>query len=141
MKKKFRFQWGAFLLFLTFAGLFFILLARIVTIQATGQVEGQELAARAAAKYSQEEVLTAERGKILDRNGDIIAEDTLTYKLVAVLEESATQKPSNPRHVTDLEETAEVLSKYLEVPQEQIYGILEDGVDKDRYQVDRKSVV
>ena len=93
MKKKFRFQWGAFLLFLTFAGLFFILALRIVTIQATGSVEGQELAAKAAAKYSQEEVLSAERGKILDRNGEVIAEDTLSYKLVAVIEESATQIP------------------------------------------------
>src|SRR5690606_17996214 len=109
MKKKFRFQWGAFLLFLVFAGLFFILTVRIVSIQATGTVEGQELAAKAAAKYQQEEVLAAERGKILDRDGQVIAEDTLTYKVVAVLDESATQSASNPRHVVDVEETAEFL--------------------------------
>ncbi|MGI2327294.1 penicillin-binding protein [Planococcus sp. YIM B11945] len=136
MKKKFRFQWGAFLLFLVFAGLFFLLLARIVTIQVTGQVEGQELAAKAAAKYSQEEVLKAERGKILDRNGDTIAEDTLTYKIVAVLDESATQKASDPRHVVDIDQTAALLSEHLGAPKEKIMGILENGVKKDLYQVE-----
>ncbi|TWT28101.1 penicillin-binding protein [Planomicrobium sp. CPCC 101110] len=136
MKKKFRFQWGAFLLFLLFAGLFFLLFARIVTIQATGQVEGQELAAKAAAKYSQEQVLKAERGKILDRNGEVIAEDTLTYRLVAVLDESATQKASDPRHVVDVEKTADVLSEHLGAERESILAILENGVEKDLYQVE-----
>ncbi|PKH11109.1 penicillin-binding transpeptidase domain-containing protein [Planomicrobium sp. MB-3u-38] len=136
MKKKFRFQWGAFLLFLVFAGLFFLLLARIVTIQATGQVEGQELAAKAAAKYSQEEVLTAERGKILDRSGEIIAEDTLSYKLVAVVDEKATQKASDPRHVTDINLTADILSKYIGTPREKIYETLKQGQDEGRYQVE-----
>jgi penicillin-binding protein 2B len=136
MKKKFRFQWGAFLLFLLFAGLFFLLLARIVTIQATGQVEGQELAAKAAAKYSQEEVLKAKRGRILDRNGEVVAEDTLTYKLVAVLDESATQKASDPHHVVDVEKTADVLSKHLDASRETILGILKNGIEKDLYQVE-----
>lgn len=136
MKKKFRFQWGAFLLFLVFAGLFFLLLARIVTIQATGQVEGQELAAKAAAKYSQEEVLTAERGKILDRTGEIIAEDTLSYKLVAVLDERATHNPKKLRHVTDIEETADFLSEYMETPREKIYETLKQGQENSRYQVE-----
>lgn len=136
MKKKFRFQGGAFLLFLLFAGLFFLLLTRIVTIQATGEVEGQELAARAAAKYSQEEVLTAERGRIIDRSGEVIAEDTLTYKLVAVLDESATQKAGDPRHVVDVEETAQKLAGYLDASEESILETLKQGVEKDRYQVE-----
>lgn len=136
MKKKFRFQWGAFLLFLVFAGLFFILALRIVTIQATGSVEGQELAAKAAAKYSQEEVLTAKRGKILDRNGEVIAEDTLSYKLVAVVKESATQNPKDPNHVVDPEKTAQVLSEHLDMKEEEILKILENGIEKDRYQVE-----
>lgn len=136
MKKTFRFQWGAFLLFLVFAGLFFLLAARIVSIQATGSVEGQELAAKAAAKYSQEEVLTAKRGKILDRNGEVIAEDTLTYKVVAVVDESATQKVSNPRHVIDVERTAEILSDYLDTPKDKILSILNSGIEKNRYQVE-----
>lgn len=136
MKKKFRFQGGAFLLFLLFAGLFFLLMTRIITIQATGKVEGQELAAKAAAKYSQEEVLTAERGKIIDRNGEVIAEDTLTYKLVAVVDESVTSNPEQPNHVVDVDKTAAFLSETLGASQEEIARILNTGIENDRYQVE-----
>src|SRR5690606_36784554 len=136
MKKKFRFQGGSFLLFLLFARLFFLLLTRSVRIQATREVEGQEVAARATAKYRQEEVLTAERGRIMDRSGEVIGEDTLTYKLVAVLDESATQKADDPRHVVDVEATAEKLAGYLDAPEENILETLKQGVEKDRYQVE-----
>ncbi|NLY80901.1 MAG: penicillin-binding protein, partial [Lysinibacillus sp.] len=100
-KKRFRFQWGAFLMLLLYGGLFFALFVRITYIQATGQVEGQELKARAAALYQMEAVITAERGKILDRNGSIIAEDTLSYRLIAIVNPAATTNPNQPQHVVD----------------------------------------
>src|SRR5690606_36707241 len=112
-KKRFRFQWGALLMFFIYGGLFFVLFARIFYIQLTGQVEGEELKARAAALYQKEAVLTAERGKILDRNGNVIAEDTLSYKIVAVVNPEATTDPENPRHVIDEAKTAKVLAEYI----------------------------
>lgn len=75
----------------------------MVTLQATGEAEGQELAARAAAKYSKESAITANRGKIYDRTGQVIAEDTLSYRLIAVVNEKATTDKKNPRHVVDPE--------------------------------------
>ena len=90
MKKKFRFQWGAFLMFLVYGGLFFLLFGRIVFIQITGQAEGKVMASLAEAKYARESILQAERGKIVDRNGELIAADTLSYRLIAVLDEKAT---------------------------------------------------
>ena len=109
-KKKFRFQWGAFLMFLLYGGLFFALFLRITYIQITGQVEGEELKARAAALYQKEAVITAERGKILDRNGNVIAEDTLSYRLIAVVNPVATTNPNNPQHVVNPKKTAEILA-------------------------------
>ena len=85
----------------------------MVTLQATGEVEGQELAARAAAKYGKESVITANRGKIYDQNGQVIAEDTLSYRMIAIVSEKATTDPKNPRHVVDSEKTAKVLAKYI----------------------------
>lgn len=120
-KKKFRFQWGAFLLFIFYGGLFFLLFTRMVTIQATGQVEGQELAAKAAAKYQKESVITANRGKIYDSNGKVIAEDTLSYRLIAVISDKATTNPKNPLHVVDPEKTAKVLAEYIQMDEDQIY--------------------
>ncbi len=112
-KKRFRFQWGAFLLLVFYGGLFFLLFTRMVTLQATGEVEGQELAARAAAKYSKESAITANRGKIFDRNGQVIAEDTLSYRLIAVVSEKATTDKDNPRHVVDPEKTAKILAENI----------------------------
>src|ERR1700757_1323446 len=96
-KKKFRFQWGAFLMLVIYGGLFFALFVKIVYIQATGVVNGQVLEARAAALYEKEAVLTAERGKIVDRNGHVIAEDTLSYHLYAVVDPKASEKSTKLR--------------------------------------------
>mgnify|MGYP003466980320 CR=1 FL=1 len=91
-KRKFRYQYGAFLMFLFFGGLFLLLYWRFVSIQATGVVKGHELATEALSKYESGYALSADRGKILDRNENIIAEDTLSYRLVAVISEKATEK-------------------------------------------------
>lgn len=90
-KKRFRFQWGAFLLLIFYGGLFFLLFSRMFMLQVTGEVEGQELAARAAAKYSKESAISASRGKIYDTNGQVIAEDTLSYRLIAIVNEKASK--------------------------------------------------
>ena len=121
-KKRFRFQWGAFLLLIFYGGLFFLLFSRMFMLQATGEVEGQELAARAAAKYSKESAISASRGKIYDTNGQVIAEDTLSYRLIAVVNEKATTDAKKPRHVVDPEKTAKILAEYIpELDEEKIY--------------------
>ncbi|MFB7158941.1 penicillin-binding transpeptidase domain-containing protein [Lysinibacillus sp. NPDC056232] len=137
-KKRFRFQWGAFLLIIFYGGLFFLLFARMVTLQATGEVKGQELAARAAAKYSKESAITASRGKIYDANDQVIAEDTLSYRLIAIVNKEATTDAKKPRHVVDPEKTAKILAEYIPMDEEKIYKQLtrlkDDG--KKPYQVE-----
>ena len=114
MKKlKFRYQLGAFLMFVIYGGLFFLLFARFFYIQTTGEVHGYNLQAEAANKYARETVLAAERGRILDRNENIIAEDTLSYSLIAVVSEKATSDPEDPRHVIDARKTARILAQYI----------------------------
>lgn len=132
-KKKFRFQIGALLMFFVYGGLFLLLFVRIVSIQATGAVEGQELAVKAAANYERERVLAADRGKIFDRNGNVIAEDTLSYRVVAVVSEKATTNSEKPRHVTDADNTAKVLAEYIPMEEQKIYERLTVG---EKYQVE-----
>lgn len=115
--KKFRFQWGAFLMFLLYGGLFFLLFGRLLFIQITGEAEGEALAAMAESKYARTSILTADRGKILDRNDELIASDTLSYRLVAVLDEELSDKRVT-RHVDDPEKTAAVLAEYIPVEKE-----------------------
>jgi len=137
-KKRFRFQWGAFLLLIFYGGLFFLLFSRMFMLQATGEVEGQELAARAAAKYSKESAITASRGKIYDTNGQVIAEDTLSYRLIVVVNEKATTDAKNPRHVVNAEKTAKILADYIPMDEDKIYKQLTRVNDKGEkpYQVE-----
>lgn len=136
MNKKFRFQWGAFLMFLLYGGLFFVLLSRFVFIQVTGTAEGQSLATKAESKYNRVQEIPASRGEILDRNGEVIAEDTLSYKMIAVTREDVSNNSSIPRHVVDPGDTANILAEYIDLPQEEILEILNNGIEKDKYQVE-----
>lgn len=136
MNKKVRFQWGAFLLFLLYGGLFFLLLGRFIYIQATGVVNGEVLEQRAQEKYSRSQVVEAHRGTIQDRNGQILVEDTLSYKIYAVVSEKATAHANDPRHVIDVEDTAQKLSEFLDLSKEDIATRLQNGIDEERYQVE-----
>ncbi|WP_338655790.1 penicillin-binding protein [Sporosarcina psychrophila] len=135
MKKKFRFQWGAFLMFLVYGGLFFLLFGRILFIQATGQAEGKVMATLAESKYARESVLKADRGTIVDRNGELIASDTLSYRLIAVLSKDASKGSKKPLHITDIEKTAEVLAEYLPLEKDAIVSRL-TNVKAETYQVE-----
>ena len=127
MKKKFRFQWGAFLMFLVYGGLFFLLFGRILFIQVTGQAEGKVMATLAESKYARESVLKADRGTIVDRNGELIASDTLSYRLIAVLSKDASKGSKKPLHITDIEKTAEVLAEYIPLEKDAIVSRLTDA--------------
>ena len=123
-------------MFLLYGGLFFLLLGRFVFIQVTGVAEGQVLSAKADSKYSREQVLQASRGKIIDRNGEIIVQDTLSYKMIAVISPKATENSKVPRHVIDTKETAQVLSEYIDMTEEEIVALLNKNIEKERYQVE-----
>lgn len=133
MKKRKSMNRRALALFTIFSLLFFLLSYRFLVIQITGQVEGKELRAYAQEKYSKEALLEASRGSILDRNGEPLAQDTVTYKLVAILDPSVTpENAETPKHVVDPEKTADVLSQYIDMEKSEIYSIL----TKDAFQVE-----
>ena len=139
-KKTLRFNVGALFMFVLFGVLFLVLLGRITYIQATGVVKGHELEVEAAAKYQRQSTLTADRGKILDRNGSVIAEDTITYRLVAVIDPKATANKNKIRHVVDPLHTAKALAEIIPLSEERIYEILSqnEGKSEDqlKYQVE-----
>ncbi|CAM3086820.1 penicillin-binding transpeptidase domain-containing protein [Filibacter tadaridae] len=122
-------------MFLVYGGLFFLLFGRVLYIQATGEAEGKAMASMAEAKYARESTLTADRGTISDRNGELIAADTLSYRLIAVLSEKASVDSKKQRHVTDFEKTAAVLAENIPMEKEEILSRLTDA-KKGTYQVE-----
>jgi penicillin-binding protein 2B len=132
-KKQPNMNAGAAALFVIFGLLFFILLYRYYSIEITGEVGGQSLAAKAQAKHSRVGTLEAARGTIFDRNGEIIAEDTASYSLVAILDKKMTTNSKKPQHVTDPELTARELAKYIKMSESKIHKIL---TKKGQFQVE-----
>ncbi len=133
--KKSKFQWGAATMLIIYGLLFFLMFFRIFYIQVTGQAEGQQLAAKAAARYEKTKTITANRGNILDRQGHIIAKDGISYRLVAVVNPKASKGTNKIMHVENPKNTAAVLSKYIPMNQEEIYKKLTPA-NKDTYQVE-----
>ncbi len=123
-------------MFLFYGGLFFLLFGRMLFIQATGQAEGKEMASLAEAKYARESILKADRGTIVDRNGELIASDTLSYRLIVVLSEKATKGSKIPRHVKDFEKTARVLAQHLPLEEDEIFSRMTDYAEQGKYQLE-----
>ncbi|WP_203246140.1 penicillin-binding protein [Sporosarcina beigongshangi] len=125
-------------MFFLYGGLFFLLFGRMVFIQATGQAEGRVMATLAEAKYARESILKADRGTIVDRNGALIAADTLSYKMLIILDEKASKGTKKPRHVLkeNFGATAEVLANYIPLEKEEILAKLNEYSDWERYQLE-----
>ncbi len=133
--KKSKFQWGASTMLIIYGLLFFLMFFRIFYIQVTGQAEGQKLAAKAAARYEKTRTITADRGDILDRHGQVIAQDAISYRLVAVVNPKASKGTNRIMHVENPKKTAAILAKYINLDEEEIYKILTPE-NKDTYQVE-----
>src|SRR4029077_3980106 len=67
-------------LFLAFAAMAAILAIRLADVQIR---QGPTLSAMAAAQHAEEITLQAHRGRILDRNGRLLASDTPVYSVFA----------------------------------------------------------
>lgn len=79
-----------------------------------------------------EEVIMPDRGTIYDSKGNVLAQDVSSYTLIAYLDESRSENSDKLRHVLNKEETAKMLSKYINTSYERILEIL----NKDAYQVE-----
>lgn len=117
-------KYGAAGLFFIFGLLFFILFVRFLYIEITGVAGGEVLAAKIDKKYEKERVIEAKRGSILDTKGEVIAEDTSSYIMRAILSDTVTSNPKKPKHVVDPSETAKQLAKYIDMKESDIYRIL-----------------
>ncbi|MBS4217845.1 PASTA domain-containing protein [Bacillus sp. FJAT-49711] len=112
---------GAAFFFIFFSLLFFVLIIRFVTIQYTGEAEGKVLSAKAAQLYLRQEKIPAKRGAIYDHTGEVIAEDSASYTLVAILDKDLTTDPEHPRHVVDPQMTASKLANEIDMSEKELY--------------------
>lgn len=108
---------GAFLFTVTI-GAYLVIGARFSWIMVSGNIAGQDLDQNVQQLYSSENVVQAERGTIFDRNGNPIATDANSYKMIAVLTDEWSTE-NKPIHVQQPEEVAKVLSNHLAISEEE----------------------
>lgn len=136
MKKNRTTHFMAGILIIIFVGAFLLLTGRFLYIQATGEINDVSLEKWAEQKRTSSYTMAAERGKIFDNNGMMLAYDRPTFRMYAILDEAYTGESEEPKHVVDPEKTAEELAPLLDVEKEELLESLKSGIEKDRFQVE-----
>ncbi|MBF8807681.1 MAG: penicillin-binding protein [Enterococcus lacertideformus] len=125
------------ILFATSIGLFFLFAVRFSYIVIGGHVAGTSLAEKTEQLYKGSEVVKARRGKIYDRNGVALAEDSTSYSIKAILSKTYTSGKKNLyAEEKNFDKIAEILNKNLSIEKNEALKILEDGKKNDLYQVE-----
>lgn len=119
-----------------FASLFILLTGRFLYIQATGEIDNVSLTELAKEKRTSSYTLEAERGKIFDSVGMTLAYDRPTYRLYAIVDEAYSENLDEPKHVQDIEKTAEALASYLEIEKNDIISQIKEGKQEGLFQVE-----
>ncbi|GAE33851.1 penicillin-binding transpeptidase domain-containing protein [Halalkalibacter akibai] len=110
--------------------LFSVLLGRIVYIQTTKEVNGQDLQVLAQERWTRSEVIEGIRGTIYDRSGSALAQELKSYTVFAVLDQTQTN------FVDDVEETAVKLAPLINMPEEQLRKALLTGQEEGKFQIE-----
>ena len=113
--------------------LFCVFAMRIVYLCTTDYMVGNEtITAFIKNRNTKEETLLPKRGSILDKNGNVLAEDVASYTVIAYLDKSRSEGSKTPLHVVDPDITAGRLAPYLNMDVE----VLKILLKKDAYQVE-----
>lgn len=113
--------------------LFAIIIGKLIYVSAAKKVDGVDIKTFAANRNSTTIKRTASRGEILSCNGETLAKDVNSYTVVAFLSPTRTTNPKYPHHVVDKENTAKVLSEYINMSESTILNLLNM---KGAYQVE-----
>lgn len=103
--------------------LFFSLFFRFTWIMVKGEVNGEDLLLNVERLYTRNNVLQARRGSIYDRNGNPLASDATTYKMVAVLTDEWST-PNRPQHIENPQSVSQILSNHIAMGEDEIYDRL-----------------
>lgn len=109
--------------------LFAVMMVRAVQLSLSKEIDGVNLKELASKRTTKTETLSAKRGTIYDRNGEVLAQNVSSYKIIAYLDPKRTEKEDDPKHVVDKEKTARELSPILGIDYETLLGYLnKEGV-------------
>ncbi len=104
--------------------LFGLMILRVAQLALSPEVDGVNLKDLASRRTTARETLTAERGSIYTSDGDALAQNVSSYKIIAYLDPKRTTNKKKPQHVVNKEETASKLAPILGMKKEEILKYL-----------------
>ncbi|MBO5120689.1 MAG: penicillin-binding protein [Bacilli bacterium] len=93
--------------------LFIVMIFRVSQLALSDEIDGVNLQLLASKRTTRTEIIQAKRGNIYSTDGDILAENVASYKLIAYLDPKRTTNENKPQHVIDKELTAKSLAPIL----------------------------
>lgn len=109
--------------------LFCVLIGRLAQIALSTEIDGTNLQALASKRTTKTETIAAKRGNIFSSDGETLAQNVSSYKIIAYLDEARTTNENNPQHVVDKEKTAAALAPILGINEDVILKYLsKEGV-------------
>ena len=112
--------------------LFAAMILRLVQLSTADEIDGTNLQKLASKRTTKTDIIKAKRGSIYSSDEEILALNVASYKIIAYLDPSRTEKKDNPQHVVDKEKTAKELSPILGIPEEELL----EKLNKDAYQTE-----
>lgn len=103
---------------------FALMILRLFQLGLSTEIDGINLKKLASQRTTKTEVLTAKRGNIYSTDGEVLAQNVSSYKIIAYLDEKRTTNEKKPQHVVDKEKTAEELAPILGMEKEEILHYL-----------------
>lgn len=135
-----RFRVNKLVIICTFF-LFIVLIVRLCYLCLFDYKVGDStIAAFIKSRNTAEEVIMPKRGTIFDYNGNILANDVISYTLIAYLSETRVDAKGNKNYIEDIDDTSTKLADVLKADKNEIKEILTRGKENNKYQVELGSI-
>lgn len=112
------------LLQISMAFVFLLFVGRFLYLSISKTIAGENISERVSNLYKRDEILKSVRGAIYDSSGNVIAEDSHSFTLYAILDKSSLDYKGKPMYVVDKEKTAEKLSTVIPLSEKKILKYL-----------------
>lgn len=112
------------LLQISMAFVFLLFVGRFLYLSISKTIAGENISERVGNLYKRDEILKSVRGAIYDNSGNVIAEDSHSFTLYAILDKSSLDYKGKPMYVVDKEKTAEKLSTVIPLSEKKILKYL-----------------
>lgn len=112
------------LLQISMAFVFLLFVGRFLYLSISKTIAGENISERVSNLYKRDEILKSVRGAIYDNSGNVIAEDSHSFTLYAILDKSSLDYKGKPIYVVDKKKTAEKLSTVIPLSEKKILKYL-----------------